>query len=304
MKLERLHGFPKVWSLGHPAIAELFDGEVVVQEKVDGSQFTAGVTADGVLRCRSRGAEIDTDAPVDLFAPAVATFRRLHEEGKLVEGWQYRGEAVCRPKHNTLAYGRAPSGGVILFDVDVGLEDRVDPDVLDQIADVLGLEVVPLLYQGVIHSAEQLKALLDTESCLGGCKVEGVVAKNYSRWGEDGKMLMGKLVSEAFKETHHHDWKARNPKRADLMESIIDAYATARRWEKAVERLRDDGKLENSPRDIGLLIREVPDDVLEECGGEIKDLIFRHFWPEIKKGITRGLPDWYKNTLAEQQFAR
>ena len=32
-----LPSYPKVWNLGHPHIENLFDGPVVVQEKVDGS---------------------------------------------------------------------------------------------------------------------------------------------------------------------------------------------------------------------------------------------------------------------------
>jgi hypothetical protein len=74
------------------------------------------------------------------------------------------------------------------------------------------------------------------------------------------------------------------------------------RWEKAVERLRDAGKLEGSPRDIGALIKEVPADVLEECEHEIRDILFRHFWPQISRGITAGLAEWYKEQLTQAQF--
>ncbi len=40
-----------------------------------------------------------------------------------------------------------------------------------------------------------LYALLEKESILGG-KVEGIVVKNYARFGKDKKVLMGKYVSE------------------------------------------------------------------------------------------------------------
>ena len=35
--------FPKIWHLGHRNIADLFDYELEVTEKIDGSQFCVGV---------------------------------------------------------------------------------------------------------------------------------------------------------------------------------------------------------------------------------------------------------------------
>lgn len=301
---DRLHGYPKVWNMGHPAIADLFDGPVVVQEKIDGSQFTFGVIG-GELRLRSKGAELFPGTTDKLFAGAVATAVALAEAGALVEGWQYRGEAMMGPRHNSLAYARAPRGNVILFDVDRGLEDRVaEPLALAEIAEALNIEVVPTLYVGEVSSLDQLRGFLEHDAYLGGAQPEGVVVKNYARWGRDGKMLMGKLVSDAFREAHKKAWTKSNPTRSDIVEALRDTYRSERRWEKAVERLRDAGKLEESPRDIGALMKAVPDDVLEECREEIAAALFSAFWPEIKRGTTAGLAEWYKARLAEQQFSQ
>lgn len=304
--MKALRSYPKVWNLGHPNIANLFDGPVVVQEKVDGSQFSFGVV-DGVLHCRSKGATVHLTTEDKLFRAAVDTAMRLHDAGKLVEGYVYRGEVLHAPKHNTLAYGRVPAGNVILFDVDTGYENRVGPEELFAFATHLGLECVPTFHVGpMAANADGLalfRSLLENESVLGAVPIEGVVIKNYGRFGDDGKMLMGKYVSEAFKESHTKDWRKRNPTRTDIVEAIIARYATERRWEKAIERLRDAGKLEYSPRDIGQLMREVPADVREECAREIADALFSHHWPAISRGITRGLPEWYKQRLMESQFA-
>jgi hypothetical protein len=300
--IDRLHSYPHIRALGHPEIEGLFNGPVAVQEKVDGSQFTAAVVG-GELKCRSKGADIDVDSPPNLFAPAVDTMKRLHAAGLLVEGWQYRGEAVCKPKHNTLAYGRIPAGGVILFDIDTDVERRMSPEDVAEEAARLGLECVPTFFYGTVTNIADLARLLETESCLGGCKIEGVVVKNYERWGKDGKMLMGKYVSEAFKESHRKDWKVRNPGRADVVAGIIAAYTSERRWEKAVEHLRDAGQLEHSPRDIGKLMKAIPEDIEAECEHEIKEALYAHFWPTIRKGVCNGLATWYKNRLAESAFA-
>jgi hypothetical protein len=300
--IDRLHSYPKVFNMGHPAIASLFDGAVVVQEKIDGSQFTFGVIG-GELHCRSKGAVIHVETTDNNFRAAVETAKRLHAKGLLVEGWQYRGEAMRNQKHNTVLYERAPSGNVILFDVDTGLENRIsDPEELRSVADALGLECVPTFFHGVVSSIDDLKRLLETPSCLGGT-MEGVVAKNYSRWGKDGKMLMGKVVSEDFREAHAHDWRKRNPTRTDVVEAVVACYKTDRRWEKAVERMRDAGKLEHSPRDIGPLMKEIPADIRAECEHEIKEALFKHFWPQIERGVRHGFPEWYKQRLLAAQFA-
>lgn len=44
--------YPKVYNLGHSAIKDLFHDEVVIQEKLDGSQFSFGIV-DGEFRRRS-----------------------------------------------------------------------------------------------------------------------------------------------------------------------------------------------------------------------------------------------------------
>ena len=57
-----IHSYPTVFAIGHKMIADLFNGSVVVEEKVDGSQFSFGVI-DGELVCRSKGQQIVVNAP-------------------------------------------------------------------------------------------------------------------------------------------------------------------------------------------------------------------------------------------------
>lgn len=293
-----LRSYPKVYNLGHRAIRDLFDGPVVVQEKIDGSQFSFGVI-DGVLRVRSKGREIPLPSTDKLFAGAIATAERLKDQ--LIPGWIYRGEAMRAPKHNTLEYERAPEGNFVLFDIDRGLEDRVGgPDELTVVAEILGLEVVPEFYRGEVADLDHLKELLEKGSMLGG-PIEGIVVKNYNRFGQDGKMLMGKWVREAFKEQHRANWKPSTKK--DVVQQIVETYRHERRWEKAVERRRDNGELAGEPRDIGPLIQSVQRDVAEECADEIKEKLWEAYRKQIERGVTAGFAEWYKGRLAELQFA-
>jgi hypothetical protein len=88
---------------------------VLVEEKVDGSQFSFG-RFGGELRVRSKGRQFDPDAADKLFASAVAHVAQLD----LRDGYTYRGEVLSKPKHNVLAYGRVPAGNVIIKQGDPG----------------------------------------------------------------------------------------------------------------------------------------------------------------------------------------
>ena len=298
------HSYPSTFQLGHRALASLFDGPVLVEEKVDGSQFSFGAfpSDDGVyLRCRSKGQQLNLIAPEKMFEPAIATAQKLL--GNLRLGWTYRAEFLGKPKHNALAYDRIPRDHLILFDINPGHEDYVPWEAKAAEAERLGLEVVPRLFHGTIDTLDMFRALLDTVSVLGGQKIEGVVVKNYAQFGPDKKVLIGKYVSEAFKEVHAAEWKAANPKSGDVVQMLIRQYQTPARWAKAIQHLREAGQLDDSPRDIGLLLREVPADIEQEATDAIKDKLFAWAWPQIRRGVCAGLPEWYKDRLLERQFA-
>lgn len=292
-----ISSYPKVYQMGHRTISDILLDPVIVEEKVDGSQFSFGVFG-GELRCRSRGAELDLDHPQSLFLGACETARRLAPV--LRDGWTYRGETLQSKKHNSLVYSRIPSGHVILFDV---MTDKpewyLERTEKEAEAERIGLEVVPMLFSGVVEKPSDLLEFLNLESVLGGQKIEGVVVKNHKRFALDGKPLIGKYVSEAFKEVHRGDWKERNPNRADVVEGLVEKYRTPARWQKAVQHLAESGTLDGSPKDIGPLLKEVSQDVEAECAEAIKEALWAHFRKQILRGVTMGLPEWYKRKLLD-----
>jgi hypothetical protein len=292
--------YGKVYVIGHKEVADLFIGEVIIQEKIDGSQFSFSVDTDGRLWCRSKGVNIEPEAPPAMFAAAVDTVKSLVD--KLVPGWVYRAECLMKPKHNTLCYSRVPIGNIILFDIDHGIECYLPHSVMRAEVDKLGLECVPLLGGGLIRSVDQLIDILQTESILGGTTIEGFVVKNYNRFTMGGHILKGKYVSERFKEDNKKTHKIIQT--ADVLASIIDTYCTEQRWRKSLEHLRDDNELEFEPRDISKLVGTVCKDVHDECADEIKEALFKWAWKRVAKGLTRGLAEWYKQYLLERQFEK
>jgi len=293
------HSYPKVWAIAHGAVLELFYDDVIVQEKVDGSQFSFGIINDE-LKIRSKNQEMLIDAPEKMFNKAAETVRAIAH--KLTPGYTYRCEYLQKPKHNVLAYDRVPTNNLILYDINIGEEQYADYTTVVNQAAWLNLEVVPLLYQGKVSSAHELEKLLKTTSVLGGQKIEGFVCKNYSRFGKDKKALMGKFVSESFKEKHSNDWKNENPNSNDILQNLIDQYRTPARWDKAIIHLAEAGQLENSPKDIGKIVKEVPTDLLIECEAEIKEQLFKWAFPGLARGINKGLAEYYKERLFKSQF--
>lgn len=291
------HSYPKIYALGHKAISELLLDDVLVEEKIDGSQFSFG-RFDGELKFRSKGAVINAEYPEKMFSEAVEVAKSLN----LKDGWTYRAEYLKSPKHNTLAYSRVPKSHLILFDINTGEEEYLSYDEKHNEADRIGLEIVPILFSGKLVEASSLLQLLERESVLGGQKIEGFVIKNYKRFGLDKKALMGKYVSEEFKETHGGEWRENNPTNGDIIKRLIVQYRTPARWRKAVQHLQERGLITQSPRDIGELIKECQQDLIDEYTDEIKDALFNHAIKHIQRGVAGGLPDWYKGELLKLQF--
>lgn len=300
--MDSWHSYPSIFALGHRALAELLLDPVIVEEKVDGSQFSFGLFdhADGerVLHCRSKGAQLNVIAPEKMFTEAVEVAKAL----PLNVGWTYRAEYLKKPKHNALAYDRIPEKHLIVFDINTGHEAYLPYAEKAKECARLGLEIVPLVFEGVIDSHEHFRSMIDRVSALGGQKVEGVVVKNYKRFGPDKKVLMGKFVSESFKEVHAAEWKAANPSKTDIVDRLIDTLRTPARWNKAIQHLREAGRLEDSPRDIGNLMKEVQADIEKECMDLISQKLAEWALPQIRRGVIRGLPEWYKDQLVARQF--
>lgn len=302
----RISVYPTVWAIGHTMVADLFNGPVIIEEKVDGSQISFLRTHQDELIIRSKGADQTFSGGDSMFNAARLSIESRFE--LMQRGRTYRGEYLSKPHHNALTYSRVPNGNIIIFDIDDpsaipgGGQRFLSPIEKLIEADRLGLEVVPMLWNGPVKPDDIVQKVMDfvrtTESVLGGPKIEGVVVKNYAQYTREKKYAIGKWVSEEFKEVHREAWGTGVPRVA--FEQVLAAeYRTDARWLKAIQHLRENGVLENAPKDIGPLMKEINADVLKECRDEISEKLFEHFWKTISKGITLNFPQWYKDRLLE-----
>lgn len=295
--------FPKIHRVGLPEVKDVLNGRVEVTEKVDGSQIGFGIV-DGELVIRSKEQRINPECPPGLFEAAAKHIVSVVD--KLTPGAFYYGEAVQKPRHNKLKYERVPAGHIVLFGAMYPALDADGAEVLlflrehkdlERIASNLGVEVVPLLYDGVGCTDAMLNELLANDSFLGGCKIEGVVIKNYADASRDG-VVVAKLVSDKFKEVMKKSrGEATTP--ADKTKELFAAYATEARWEKAMQHLAEQSVLKGDMSDIGKLIGEVNIDTLDEEEGALKEALWAIWRKEFLRGLTKGLAQWYEYRLTD-----
>lgn len=288
------NSYPKVLHLGHRFLNGLLEGDYIVEEKIDGSQISFGIY-NGELHIRSKSAQLYVNNSKGMFKEAIEYLDSI--KNKMVPGWTYRGEYLRKPKHNCLAYTAMPVHYIIIYDIEDSAGNPVsDPETKKKQAQLLGLCCVPF-FKAKIDGSESIKELLKTQSCLGGTTIEGIVIKNYNKIFPDGGYMVGKYVSEVFKERQSKDWKKANPSRGDAVQDIILSLKTEARYNKAVQHLRDQGKLIDAPQDIGILMREIHTDIENEEQDYIKEKLYKYFISQIKRGVGGGFPEWYKERL-------
>ena len=311
-----MKSIPKIYRLGERFTNGIFDGPVVIEEKIDGSQFSfisewSGDQKDApVLKCFSKSTEINLNDP-GMFRPAVETATRLWLAGLLEPGWHYHCEFLAKPKHNVLAYSRIPNNHLVLFDIKSA--NFYAPVALKhEIADKLGLEPVPVLFDGLLSdigsdtvpkASEAIAHLLGFDSVLGGQKIEGVVIKNYAKQHLDTQQegshpMTAKVVSDAFKERISCRPQRVKVGPGEEVERIVQALRTEARWVKAVQHLREAGQLANTSKDIGPLMKELHTDLETEEQDWIKQELYDAFIKKIKHGVAQGFPQWYQQILS------
>lgn len=292
--------FPKIFALGQIYVTKILSGQIEITEKIDGSAFSFGKLG-GQVHMRSKRAVVHKNMADQMFDKAHDYVLSIQD--RLSDGKIYYVEYLRKPKHNTLAYERIPMNGMALY----GVSDHTTGAFVSEYTDLMryaeqiNIDVVPLLYLGKLSTVESLKSLLDRKSFFGNVDIEGIVVKNYQRSMEIADkffpIMCGKFVSEKYKE-QAGGW-AKDHTNTGRWELYKQSYRTEARWIKAVQHLRDEGKLKNEPADIGDLIREVQRDITEENRIDIMEFLWSHFGKEVLRISTAGLPEFYKTYLME-----
>lgn len=316
--------YTKVLNLGNSGTERALVGEVVIQEKVDGSQFRFGLNEDRELVMGSKSVNWEYGTWDKMFNEGCEYVMNIDKNvwKQFHPDTYFFCEYLQKPKHNVLKYDRVPSGHIVLFDVLENGKWTVDRKHLDTIGHDLGLEVVPELYRGVVEmkrvgagekfdrtkgwtGTDFLKRMIhQTMSFLGGVTIEGVVMKNYNEWIYVGGMVFPvftKYVREEYKEQHEKDWKAKSPKTS--LEEYFKSFNNENRFKKAIQHMKESGDVyTNSVKDIGPLLKEIQEDIKAEEEEQIKQYLYNHFIKDIMRVSIRGFAEWYKEYLINENL--
>lgn len=236
-------------------------GHIVVWEKIDGANASFTRWGDEI-KTFSRNNELTGEDGLGGFRKWVLNNIDIN---KLEEGIVYFGEWTNRHK---IDYGMNEKKFYFYDVYDVNRELYLDIDVIRDEAEILGLELAPIFYEGEFISDEHLQSFVGKSKIAVNGMGEGVVVKNYSYTDKHGNQHFTKIVSDHFKEVNNVKYKDKS--KPDIVTQFIDSTVTPARIEKMLYKLVDEGTLKEdfAIEDMGtilkLLIVPIFDDVMKE----------------------------------------
>ena len=276
---------------------------VIIQEKIDGSQFTI---------CR-KGNEVHYYNKHKKKDPRGSTFRNswLYLQGKthfLKEHYSYHGEALRTRQSNTVAYERCPFW--VIYEIVRPDNTILTPEEMDELLKDTPFETVQILYDNGGTGAVENKADIDLaaittklmaqieageiKSSLGGTP-EGFVLKVLNAPHKDRtKISRFKFVRKAFKEANSSK-RERLPEVSDeeFIQALGDVYNCEPRFQKAVQHLQEDDRWgTDMDKNIHPMVDELDNDLLKQDIDEIKTQLFIRFFPQISKAARVGLREF------------
>lgn len=286
-----VNSYPKIRQTYDRDSKYLLGKDVIIEEKIDGSQGTIAVLDSGI-KYFSKNTQIDKNSPHNLFKSWVVNTCAL----KLPVNYVIRGEVISNKRHNVITYDRVPKYNFVIFDVAVidesGNLKYLNRSEKEEFAATYGFEIVPCYYSGVLNSFDELNQYLNNKSILGDVPIEGVVAKHYS---ETGDIQTVKLVSSEYREVKKVKSSPQESK--FIIDQIIEALSTPARYHKSIQHTLESEGLKFQMSDVPSLIRNLDADVREEDTDVIKEMLYTHFISGIKKGVISGMAEFYKEYL-------
>ena len=245
--MKSIPSYTKILTLGSRYTENALIGEVIIQEKVDGSQFKFGVNEYGELVISSKGQLLHCGQylvnPYGMFKNGVEYILSIKDKIlAFPKDTYFYGEYLQKQKHNVLKYERIPKNYMVLFDVWQNKQWATRNE-LEIITKAFNIDLIPELYKGILKNKIEkgkgytnpldfLKRIIETtNSFLGNELIEGVVIKNYNQTillGGQVFPLFTKYVRESFKERHDTEWKIKKPK--ESLADYIKGFKSEARW--------------------------------------------------------------------------
>ena len=244
-------------------------GNIVVWEKIDGANASFQRVGEEI-KTFSRTIELTGEDGLGGFRKWVLNNIDVN---KLEEGFIYFGEWINRHK---IDYGENEKK-FFFYDVyDTNRELYLDIDVIYSEAELLGLELAPIFYEGEFISEEHLQSFVGKSMLAVNGVGEGIVVKNYGYVDKHGNQHFTKIVSKAFQEISGVKVKEMKGK-PDIVNQFIENTVTPARIEKMLFKLVDEGKLgeDFAIEDMGTILKLLGNSVFEDVMKEEADVLHK-----------------------------
>ena len=290
--------YPKIRKLGHKETKGIWDGKVVVEEKIDGANFRFMYDPDlGTVRWGTRNVDY-TGVPREQWP------KRFEKQWRWVLGNM---DIIARNYPGHVFYAEAVLPHTIQYDWDRFPAPLIGFDVLapngrwlsypenKQVFERIGLPFVPVI--GILKerpSLDEFEKLVPKSQFYDGI-AEGVVLKNY----DNG--IFAKVLSKKFVETNRSVFGKSKKEIKDETEKWFEYLFSPRRIEKTIERLVDEGH-ELDMRLMRDLIYEVMKDAVEEEGLEFISRANEVNIRRMRKMLSRRCQNILTRKIAEQSL--
>ncbi len=262
-------------------------GNIVIWEKIDGAN--ASFMRDGdTIRTFSRNQELTGE-------DGLGGFRKWVLENinarKLEVGLLYFGEWTNRHK---IDYGLNEKK-FYLFDVyETNLERYLPLNDIKAEANIIGLELAPIFYEGEYISEEHLQSFVGKSMLAPDGVGEGIVVKNYGYVDKHGNQHFTKIVSKHFQEISGVKVKEMKSK-SDVVSQFIETTVTPARIEKMLFKLVDEGKLgeDFAIEDMGTILKLLGNSVFEDVMKEEQDVLMK----AVQSRFGKAVPSKVRETL-------
>lgn len=244
---------------------------ITITEKIDGANASIVVNEDGTLTACSRRNELNQNNTLQGFYDFVQTLDASIVSAALTSRYILFGEWLVK---HTIRYPEDKMKQFYVFDVyDTETEQYMPWDFTKQIAEFIGLKTVPLFYDGPFISWEHIYSFVGKTEMGGEPTGEGVVIKSQDRLDNkfSGTPEYVKIVAKEFSEVHQSKpQKEIDPAKVaakQAAEDIAATIVTARRVEKAIQKLVEDGIVPEDwdEKSLGVIAKHLPRAVYNDC---------------------------------------
>lgn len=244
---------------------------ITITEKIDGANASIVVNEDGTLTACSRRNELNQNNTLQGFYGFVQTLDASIVSAALTSRYILFGEWLVK---HTIRYPEDKMKQFYVFDVfDTETEQYMPWDFTKQIAEFIGLKTVPVFYDGPFISWEHIYSFVGKTEMGGEPTGEGVVIKSQDRLDNkfSGTPEYVKIVAKEFSEVHQSKpQKEIDPAKVAAKQAAEDLAATivtARRVEKAIQKLVEDGIVPEDwdEKSLGVIAKHLPRAVYNDC---------------------------------------